>query len=89
LTAPNIEAKIPVRGIAKNTLGKRPFLSPLLILGEGEGEVTRIACQYALTSKRTKVLAGLVTIVLEAIGTTSPQPSPKIRRGDQKYVGAM
>ena len=35
------EAKIVLRLERTNTLAQKPFLFPLLILGEGEGEVTR------------------------------------------------
>ncbi len=38
----NPNAKIILRFERTNTLPQRLFLSPLLILGEGEGEVTRI-----------------------------------------------
>ncbi len=37
----SLKARIIVRFEDTNTLAQRLFLSPLLILGEGEGEVTR------------------------------------------------
>ncbi len=41
LLNPNPNTKIILLFERTNTVGQRLFLSPLLILGEGEGEVTR------------------------------------------------
>ena len=46
LRHPNLKARMisPVR--STYALGQRPFLFPLLILGEGEGEVTRYGLRH-------------------------------------------
>ncbi len=67
----------------KTARKSEPFLSPLLILGEGEGEVQRFAFLNRQTSAAAERLPK-VEIHLAAVPGTSPYPSPKIRRGDQR-----
>jgi general secretion pathway protein I len=62
-----------------------PFLSPLLILGEGEGEVRRLALPTNHSSSPAERLHE-VDIRLAAAPKTSPYLSSKIRRGDRNVT---